>query len=177
MLVRPLAHWASLTSLISAPLAAQAGAARVVIILDQESPRFQPLVEATAREISGFFRPGEVELLPPRTGGGTSNGIRAALDQALADSSVAVVVTLGTIGSHLLARSAPSKPSIAGTVIDASWQGIPQKGGSSGVPRLVLCYAQIGGLTVASVITLLLVPVFYSIAVLDLKIIKWVPGK
>jgi outer membrane protein TolC len=137
MLVRPLAHWASLTFLISAPLAAQAGAARVVIILDQESPRFQPLVEATAREISGFFRPGEVELLPPRTGGGTSNGIRAALDQALADSSVAVVVTLGSIGSHLLARSAPSKPSIAGTVIDASWQGIPQKGGSSGVPRLV----------------------------------------
>jgi multidrug efflux pump subunit AcrB len=36
-----------------------------------------------------------------------------------------------------------------------------------------LCYAQIGGLAVATVITLLLVPVFYSIAVLDLKIIKW----
>jgi multidrug efflux pump subunit AcrB len=39
-----------------------------------------------------------------------------------------------------------------------------------------LCYAQIGGLTVATVITLLLVPVFYSISVLDLKIIRWVPG-
>jgi multidrug efflux pump subunit AcrB len=39
-----------------------------------------------------------------------------------------------------------------------------------------LCYAQIGGLAVATVITLLLVPVFYSIAVLDLKIIKWEPG-
>jgi multidrug efflux pump subunit AcrB len=39
-----------------------------------------------------------------------------------------------------------------------------------------LCYAQIGGLTVATVITLILVPVFYSISVLDLKIIKWVPG-
>jgi multidrug efflux pump subunit AcrB len=36
-----------------------------------------------------------------------------------------------------------------------------------------LCYAQIGGLTVATVITLVLVPVFYSIAVLDLKIVKW----
>jgi multidrug efflux pump subunit AcrB len=36
-----------------------------------------------------------------------------------------------------------------------------------------LCYAQIGGLTVATFITLLLVPVFYSIAVLDLKIVKW----
>jgi multidrug efflux pump subunit AcrB len=40
-----------------------------------------------------------------------------------------------------------------------------------------LCYAQIGGLAVATVITLLLVPVFYSIAVLDLKVVKWEPGK
>ena len=36
-----------------------------------------------------------------------------------------------------------------------------------------LCYAQIGGLAVAIFITLLLVPVFYSIFVLDLKWIKW----
>jgi multidrug efflux pump subunit AcrB len=40
-----------------------------------------------------------------------------------------------------------------------------------------LCYAQIGGLAIATVITLLLVPVFYSIAVLDLKVVKWEPGK
>jgi multidrug efflux pump subunit AcrB len=39
-----------------------------------------------------------------------------------------------------------------------------------------LCYAQIGGLAFATVITLVLVPVFYSIAVLDLKIVKWVRG-
>src|SRR5438477_3659170 len=36
-----------------------------------------------------------------------------------------------------------------------------------------LCYAQIGGLAVATFIILLLVPVFYSIFVLDLKWIKW----
>jgi multidrug efflux pump subunit AcrB len=36
-----------------------------------------------------------------------------------------------------------------------------------------LCYAQIGGLAVATVITLLLVPVLYSVAVLDLKVIQW----
>ena len=36
-----------------------------------------------------------------------------------------------------------------------------------------LCFAQIGGLAVATFITLLLVPVFYSIFVLDLKLIKW----
>ncbi len=36
-----------------------------------------------------------------------------------------------------------------------------------------LCYAQIGGLSIATFITLLLVPVFYAICVLDLKIVKW----
>jgi multidrug efflux pump subunit AcrB len=36
-----------------------------------------------------------------------------------------------------------------------------------------LCYAQIGGLTVATFVTLLLVPVLYSVFVLDLKLVTW----
>lgn len=43
-----------------------------------------------------------------------------------------------------------------------------------------LCFAQIGGLGVATFITLLLVPVLYAIAVLDLKVVRWQqeePGK
>ena len=36
-----------------------------------------------------------------------------------------------------------------------------------------LCYAQIGGLTAATFITLIIVPVLYAIAVLDLKVVKW----
>jgi multidrug efflux pump subunit AcrB len=36
-----------------------------------------------------------------------------------------------------------------------------------------LCYAQIGGLTVATFVTLLLVPTLYAIFVLDLKLVKW----
>jgi multidrug efflux pump subunit AcrB len=36
-----------------------------------------------------------------------------------------------------------------------------------------LCYAQIGGLMLATVVTLLLVPVFYAVFVLDLKIVQW----
>lgn len=36
-----------------------------------------------------------------------------------------------------------------------------------------LCYAQIGGLAVATFVELLLVPVLYAIFVLDLKIVKW----
>ena len=38
-----------------------------------------------------------------------------------------------------------------------------------------LCYAQIGGLCVATFITLLLVPVIYAIFVLDLKLVTWKP--
>jgi multidrug efflux pump subunit AcrB len=36
-----------------------------------------------------------------------------------------------------------------------------------------LCYAQVGGLTVATFVTLLLVPVLYATFVLDLKLVKW----
>ncbi|WP_241759469.1 efflux RND transporter permease subunit [Pyxidicoccus parkwayensis] len=38
-----------------------------------------------------------------------------------------------------------------------------------------LCYAQIGGLTVATVLTLLLVPVLYTVFVRDLRWIEWKP--
>jgi outer membrane protein len=87
--------------------------------------------------VLGFFRPGEITLLPPLSGDGTGSGIGRTLDRALRDSSVSVVVTLGSIGSHLLARAgAPAKPAIAGVVIDASWQGIPQRDGASGVRGL-----------------------------------------
>jgi multidrug efflux pump subunit AcrB len=36
-----------------------------------------------------------------------------------------------------------------------------------------LCYAQIGGLLIATVVTKLQIPVMYAIFVLDLKILKW----
>jgi multidrug efflux pump subunit AcrB len=36
-----------------------------------------------------------------------------------------------------------------------------------------MCYAQIGGLTVATFVTLLVVPALYAICVLDLKLVRW----
>ena len=36
-----------------------------------------------------------------------------------------------------------------------------------------LCWVQIGGLSFATVVTLVIVPILYSIFVLDLKLIKW----
>jgi outer membrane protein TolC len=126
-----------LATALAGPLAAQTRPARIALILDQESPRFQPLVDLTRREIQTFFRPGEIEFPAPLAGDGTLAGVEAVLDRALGDSSIAVVVTLGSIGSHLLARAGPPvKPAIAGIIIDAGWQDIPQKDGASGVRHL-----------------------------------------
>ena len=38
-----------------------------------------------------------------------------------------------------------------------------------------LCYAQIGGLTVATAVTLILVPILYTVFVRDLHIVRWEP--
>jgi outer membrane protein TolC len=123
--------------LLAPPLAAQGAPARVATVLDLESPRFAALVEAFQGEVRGFFRPGEIELLPPAAGDGSAASVRRLLDEAMRDSSVAVVVALGSIGSHLLARTETlPKPAIAGVVIDAAWQGIPQRDGTSGVHNL-----------------------------------------
>src|SRR5690349_19548371 len=134
---RALAVSVTLTCFLAASLAAQARPARVAVILDRESPRFQPLVDAFQREVLGFFRPGEITLLPPSAGDGTAAGVARALDRALGDSTVSAVVTLGAIGSHLLARrSSLPKPVVAGVIIDAAWQGAPQRDGVSGVRNL-----------------------------------------
>ncbi|HET6796514.1 MAG TPA: TolC family protein [Gemmatimonadales bacterium] len=117
--------------------AAQSQPTRVALILDRESSRFQPLLDATAREIHDFFQPGEIELLAPKAGDGTARTIGPLLDRTLHDSSVSIVVTLGPIGSHLLARGGPPpKPAIAGIIIDPLWQDIPLKEGQTGIRRL-----------------------------------------
>ena len=125
-----------LASLSAQPLGGQAGPARVAVVLDQTMPGVRPLVDAFEKEVRGFFRPGEMILLPAQAGDGTTAGVRTVLERAMNDPSVAVVVTLGGIGSHLLARSRPTKPSIAAVVIDAAWQGIPERDDASGVPNL-----------------------------------------
>jgi len=123
---------------LATSLPAQSAAPRVALVLDQQNAGSQPQVAAAQREIQGFFRPGEITLLPPLAGDGTVAGVSRALDRALRDSSVSVVVALGPIGSHLLAHGGePRKPSIAATIVDGRWQGIPDKDGTSGLRNLV----------------------------------------
>jgi outer membrane protein len=135
--MRTLAACVVTTSLLTGPLAAQAHPARVALVLDQQIPRFDSLVGAFQREILGFFRPGEIALDSPVAGDGTAAGVERVLQRTLRDSSLAAVVTLGPIGSHLLARAGePLRPAIAASIVDATWQGIPRKDDASGVRRL-----------------------------------------
>jgi multidrug efflux pump subunit AcrB len=78
----------------------------------------------------------------------------APLDQALLDAGIQ--------------RLRPVMITVAATVL--ALFPLASHGGPLWEP---LCYAQIGGLSIATFITLGLVPVFYAIAVRDLKWIKW----
>ena len=77
-----------------------------------------------------------------------------SLRAALLDAGVArlrpVVVTVGATVFGLIPLALHGGP---------LWEG--------------LCYTQIGGLTVATVVTLVLVPVLYATFVLDLKLVRW----
>ncbi|HET9515810.1 MAG TPA: hypothetical protein VFO95_17895 [Gemmatimonadales bacterium] len=61
---------------LAAPVVEAAPPPRVAVILDQGTPRSQPLLEALQREVQGFFRPGEITLLPSLEGDGTLAGVR-----------------------------------------------------------------------------------------------------
>ena len=78
----------------------------------------------------------------------------AALREALLDAGIVrlrpVVITVGATVFGLVPLALHGGP---------LWEG--------------LCYTQIGGLTVATFVTLILVPVLYAIFVLDLKLLNW----
>lgn len=134
---RLLTYGSALACALAPPFAAQGPPAHVALVLDQESPRFAPLIVAFRRDIESFFRPGELALLAPLVADGTASGVSAVLNRAFRDPTVSAVVALGPIGSDLLARSgAPLKPAIAATIIDGSWQSLGERAGASGVRHL-----------------------------------------
>jgi multidrug efflux pump len=67
-----------------------------------------------------------------------------------------------------IVRLRPVMITVAATVI--ALIPLAMHGGPLWVP---MCYAQIGGLTVATFVTLVIVPVIYAIFVKDLKLVKW----
>ena len=69
----------------------------------------------------------------------------------------------------------PRRLHLAGTYRGMAAPGVTRLTRGAGRPRRAP--SAISGHPIPRVITLLLVPVFYSISVLDLKIVKWEPGK
>ena len=106
---------------------------------------------------------------------------------------VGVISLIGVIVSHIIVkfdnveeardaaspcarRSSTRAPSACGLLlitVAATVLGLVPLAIDGGPLWEPLCYAQIGGLTLATGITLLLVPVLDSIAVLDLKWVQW----
>ena len=115
---------------------AQARLIRVAVVTDGQVAREvfpAALIEREVANIAG----GDVNIVLPSNkrfaGDWSLAGVDAALDRALRDSDVDVVLTLGVLSSHQAAqRKTLSKPVIAPVVIDPQLQGFPLANGRSG---------------------------------------------
>jgi len=115
-------------------------AARVGVVLDGPSSFTDSVLVAFQREVTQFFGTDGAVTFPPRAtihGDWTPAGINTAIDRLLADADVDLVVALGPIASHEVARRhALAKPAIAAVIIDAALQELPAEAGASGVRNL-----------------------------------------
>lgn len=109
----------------------------VGFVLDGPWERNQELLDLAQGEIltltEGEWRVG----WHVRVADWTTPGLRRAVDDLLADPQVDVVITLGTLASHVVCcyGNLP-KPVIAPLVLDAGLQGFPREGPGSGVENL-----------------------------------------
>jgi outer membrane protein TolC len=105
------------------------------------------------REVTAGDSTLEVELPPTlqKSADGSLAGVRRALDELLADTTVDLVITLGPVGSQVaVRRAALPKPVIAARVLDPKLGNVPQAppgppgaGSGSGIKNLV--YVSDGG--------------------------------
>jgi len=109
---------------------------RVAVVTDGAAGRAIFSAEAIESEMAGVASP-DLEIVLPASkrfaGDWSLEGAGAALDRALADREVDVVITIGILTSQQAARrkSLP-KPVIAPMVIDPVLQGYPLAEGHSG---------------------------------------------
>ncbi|HSD70657.1 MAG TPA: TolC family protein [Woeseiaceae bacterium] len=122
--------------LASAAAGAQTERMRVAVITDGPTDRQVLSVEffrqAVLDTVAGTV---DIEFVtdPRYVGDWTLRGVDAAIDRALAEPDVDVVLPIGILGSHQAAtRSVLTKPVIAPMVIDPVLQGFPLASGVSG---------------------------------------------
>src|SRR5688572_22742955 len=124
--------------LVGAEAVAQAARApmRVSVITDGPAGReiFPPeVIEREARNVLGSDLPLQFPGNARFSGDWSLNGVNAALDRALSDRNVDIVLALGILASHEAAKRATlAKPVIAAAVIDPLLQKFPLAQGASG---------------------------------------------
>jgi outer membrane protein TolC/ABC-type uncharacterized transport system substrate-binding protein len=115
--------------------AVQAREVRVAVVTDGDAGRSVFSAAAVEREIANVAAADTQIVLPADkrfVGDWSMQGAEAALDRALADREVDVVLTLGILSSQQAARRTTlSKPVIAPLVIDPILQGFPLVEGRS----------------------------------------------
>ena len=127
-------------ALLIATPAAGADAVRIGVVFDGEATITRQLFEQVRQEIltltEGEFdvRFEEDDILH---GDWTVRSIDASVDVLLKDPEVDMILALGPLASHTFCcREVLAKPVIAGIVIDAHLQDLPEQDGASGVHNL-----------------------------------------
>lgn len=110
------------------------------VVLDGPSEKAAPIRAALEREVLALAGE-EFKIRFPKNkrlqANWTANGITAAVDRLLADPQVDLIITLGVISSHDIARRKElSKPVIAAFIVNRQLQRVPYKDGKSGLPNL-----------------------------------------
>jgi len=109
---------------------------RVAVVTDGDAGRQVLSVAAIEKEIANVASADTTIVLPPQSrfaGDWSLEGANTALDRALSDRNVDVVITLGILTSQQAARRATlPKPVIAPLVIDPILQAYPLTEGHSG---------------------------------------------
>ena len=113
---------------------------RIGTVVDGTWARDQDLIDTMIKEITGMAGrefnvrfPEEKQL----SGDWQPERIRKALDRLLGDPQVDIVLSLGSVASHIAStRTSLPKPVVAPFIVDADIQKLPNKNGTSGVKHL-----------------------------------------
>ncbi len=110
------------------------------VVTDGPYHRYTDVLETFRKEIVELLSGEYAAELPTAKlieAGWSAESIRRAIDTQLADPEVDLVLTLGPIGSHLVAHMGDlPKPAVAPIIIDAELQDLPRSGSGSGVRNL-----------------------------------------
>lgn len=113
---------------------------RIGIVMDSQSPELENTREVFCKEVQDLLdQEFEVSFSEPDQylGDWTADGIKRAVNDALYDSKIDVIVGIGVMSSNEISqRKVLSKPSFAPFIMNIDLQGLKENEGTSGVKNL-----------------------------------------